>query len=590
MARAGLRVRLLAGTVLVAAGAVAATAWLAVQGTTGSIAEQQDAMERVSVQAYTTLVDYAATHADWHAVQPTLTQLSVYTGTRVVLTPVGGASVSSSPGPAGPGATAPPLQIDPLAVDNSVAGTRFPDGIAPAVVGPFQLTTQEHADLEARVETDVKCLQDHRIAATIAEVRSGRPYLRLTQPDEPSSPCAKVLGAAGWPVGYQDTTRVTPTPTEQAALDRITHAMKTCLPSATDPTVVLDARGEVRPAAGLQDPQLGKCLVDARRQVLRPYVAPIAYLQVTTDESDRRAGIGLSSDGLLRIAGVTAIVLVLTVGVAMLLANRVIRPVRALTAATRRMRAGDGSARARVRARWEIAELAGAFNEMAEHAARTEEQRRDLISDVSHELRTPLGTIRGWLVATQDGVAELDDELVSSLLQETSVLQHLVDDLRDLALADAGMLRLDRVEVNATDLLRHVAAAHGDRVDTDVPDDLLVEADPVRLHQIVGNLLGNAVRHTPPDGRIRLHGHRDGPDVLITVTDTGTGIAPEDLPHVFDRFWRADKSRTRRTGGSGLGLAIVRKLAEAQDGAVTVTSALGEGSTFTLRMPAPADR
>ncbi|MGH8922267.1 MAG: sensor histidine kinase, partial [Actinomycetes bacterium] len=248
------------------------------------------------------------------------------------------------------------------------------------------------------------------------------------------------------------------------------------------------------------------------------------------------------------------------------------------------------SARARVRARWEIAELAGAFNEMAEHAARTEGQRRELISDVSHELRTPLGTIRGWLIAAQDGLADLDDELVTSLLQETLFLQHLVDDLRDLALAEAGTLRLERVELNGTELLRHVAAAHGGRVAVDVPDDLLVEADPVRLRQIVGNLLANAVRHTPPDGRIGLAGRRAGRDVLITVTDTGAGIAPEDVAHVFDRFWRADKSRTRRTGGSGLGLAIVRKLAEAQGGDVTVTSALGEGSTFTLRMPAPEDR
>jgi two-component system sensor histidine kinase BaeS len=584
MARAGLRARLLAGTVLVAAGAVAATAWLAVQGTTGSIAEQQRVVDRASGQVYSSLENYAAKHADWHAVQPTLVEMAASTGTRLVLTPVGGAPISSSPGPPGPVATGPSVQIDPLAVDSTMGGARFPDGIDPAVVGPFQLTTQEHADLEARIEDDLKCLS----GGTIIEVPSGRPYLRLAQ-EEKSSPCAKNLAEAGWPIGYQDTPRVTPMATEQAALERITRAMRTCLPPAKDPTVVLDARGEVRPSAGLQDPQIATCLVEARRQVLRPYVAPVAHFQVTAAESSRQAGIGLDSEGLLRIAGVTAIVLVLTVGVAMLLANRVIRPVRALTAATRRMRAGDGAARARVRARWEIAELADAFNEMAEHAARTEEQRRELISDVSHELRTPLGTIRGWLVAAQDGVADLDDELVSSLLQETSVLHHLVDDLRDLALADAGMLRLDRVEVNATDLLRHIAAAYGDCVGTDVPEDLLVEADPVRLHQIVGNLLANAVRHTPPDGRIGLRGLRAGPDVLITVTDTGTGIAPEDLPHVFDRFWRADKSRTRRTGGSGLGLAVVRKLAEAQGGDVTVTSTLGEGSTFTLRMPAPAE-
>jgi two-component system sensor histidine kinase BaeS len=589
VASRGLRVRLLGGTVLVAAGAVAATAWLAVQGTTGSIAEQQDQVNEVSAQAYGSLVDYAATHTDWSGVQPTLAGMSASLGSRVTLTPVGGAPIAGSPGPSGPVHTGPSLQIDPLAVDNAMARTQFPDGIDPAVVGPFRLSTAEHADLEARIEDDVKCLQARGVAVTIAEVPGGRPYLRLTE--AVASPgCVKDLIIANWPIGFQDTPQVTPTPTEQTVLERLTLAMKNCLTQDGNVAVVLDAHGEARPAAGMHDPRVARCLVDARRQLLRPYVAPIAYLQVTSERSSRQAGFGLSPDGLLRIAGATAIVLVLTVGVAMLLANRVIRPVRELTAATRRMRAGDGDARARVRAGWEIAELAAAFNEMAAHAARTEEQRRELISDVSHELRTPLGTIRGWLIATQDGVADLDDELVASLVQETSFLERLVDDLRDLALADAGMLRLDRVEVDATDLLRHVAAAHGARVDPRIPDDLLVDTDPVRLRQIVGNLLANAVRHTPPDGRIGLSGRRDGPDVLITVTDTGAGIAPEDLPHVFDRFWRADKSRTRRTGGSGLGLAIVRKLAEAQGGDVTVTSTLGGGSTFTLRLPAPADR
>ncbi|MEV7045049.1 ATP-binding protein [Amycolatopsis sp. NPDC051061] len=589
MASRGLRVRLLGGTVLVAAGAVAATAWLAVQGTTGSIAEQQVRVNEMSAQVYGSLVDYAATHTDWSGVRPTLAGLSSNLGAGITLTPVGGGPIAGSADPSDPVQTGPSLQIDPLAVDNALARTQFPDGIDPAVVGPFRLSTAEHADLEARIEADVQCLRARGAAATIAEVPGGRPYLRLAQ-GVASPDCVKDLNVANWPIGFQDTPKVTPTPTEQAALEQLVPAMKSCLGRGEGVTVALDAHGEVRPAAGMHDRRVTQCLVDARRQLLRPYVAPIAYLQVTSARSNRQAGFGLSPDGLLRIAGATAIVLVLTIGVAMLLANRVIRPVRELTTATRCMRAGDADARAQVRASWEIAELATAFNEMAAHAARTEDQRRELISDVSHELRTPLGTIRGWLIATQDGVAELDDELVASLVQETLFLQHLVDDLRDLALADADMLSLERVEVDATELLRHVSAAHDARVDVSIPDGLLVEADPVRLRQIVGNLLANAVRHTPPDGRITVSGHRHGPSVLITVADTGAGIAPEDLPHVFDRFWRADKSRTRRTGGSGLGLAIVRKLAEAQGGGVTVTSTPGRGSTFTLCLPAPGDR
>src|SRR5581483_4517072 len=199
----------------------------------------------------------------------------------------------------------------------------------------------------------------------------------------------------------------------------------------------------------------------------------------------------------------------------------------------------------------------------------------------SHELRTPLGSLRGWLVAAQDGVVALDPELVSSLLEETLLLQHLVDDLGDLALADAGQLRLEPVEVDLGALLRHVAATGVGRVTVVADEDPVLVADPIRLRQIVGNLVANAVRHTPPDGRITLTARADGRDVLIEVTDSGAGIPPEDLPHVFDRFWRADKSRSRRTGGSGLGLAIVRQLVEAHGGAIAAASTPGVGTTFT---------
>jgi two-component system sensor histidine kinase BaeS len=252
------------------------------------------------------------------------------------------------------------------------------------------------------------------------------------------------------------------------------------------------------------------------------------------------------------------------------------------------MRAGDRSARAEVRANWEIAELAAAFNQMSEHVATTENQRKDLMSDISHELRTPLGTIRGWLVAAQDGIAELDPELVESLLEETLVLQHLIDDLQELASADAGEFRLRPEPMDAGELLAQVAAAHAGDLVVETSGNLQLYADPVRLRQAVGNLVVNAVRHTPPDGRIVLRGRRLRDEVVIEVSDTGSGIAAEHLPHVFDRFWRADRSRTRATGGSGLGLAIVRHLVEAHGGTVTVDSTPAAGTTFTLRLPAPA--
>jgi two-component system sensor histidine kinase BaeS len=218
-----------------------------------------------------------------------------------------------------------------------------------------------------------------------------------------------------------------------------------------------------------------------------------------------------------------------------------------------------------------------------------------MVSDVAHELRTPLSNIRSWLEAAEDGLATSvsDPALTTALLHEAMQLQHIIDDLQDLAAADAGRLRLHPEHVRLGELLDQVITAHEGGADaaavtlrTSILGDPDLTADPVRLRQATGNLVSNAIRHTPAGGSVTVHaGAADG-QVTIAVSDTGEGIAAEDLPHVFDRFWRADKSRTRRTGGSGLGLAIARGIVEGHGGEIAVTSVPGRGSTFTLRMPA----
>jgi two-component system sensor histidine kinase BaeS len=215
-----------------------------------------------------------------------------------------------------------------------------------------------------------------------------------------------------------------------------------------------------------------------------------------------------------------------------------------------------------------------------------------MVSDVAHELRTPLTNIRSWLEAAQDGLAEPDPQLIDLLLEEAVLLQHIIDDLRDLAAADAGSLRVHPEPVRVGDLLAQVAEAHrsaaeaaGVGLRTEVPGHLEAVVDPVRLRQMVGNLVSNGVRHTPAGGSVTVSATA-GPDGLsIAVQDTGVGIAPADLPRIFDRFWRADTSRARATGGSGLGLSIARKLAETHGGDITVTSVPGAGTTFTIRLP-----
>jgi signal transduction histidine kinase/phosphopantetheinyl transferase len=294
------------------------------------------------------------------------------------------------------------------------------------------------------------------------------------------------------------------------------------------------------------------------------------------------------------IGGVAALALGLTVS------QRILKPVDALTAAVRRMGAGDLDQRVPVAAADEIGELASAFNAMAGNLARTERLRRTMVTDVAHELRTPLTNLRGYLEAIQDGVALPDPEVIASLHEEALHLSRLVDDLQDLALAEAGQLPLERQPLAVADFVGPVArlvapraAAAGVSVEAHLPSGLpAVDADPVRARQIVHNLVGNAVRHTPAGGAVRVAARRAGEDVEVTVADSGEGIPPEHLPHVFERFYRADRSRSRATGGAGIGLAVVRQLVEAHGGRVAVESTPGRGTTmrFTLPIAAPVAR
>ncbi|MFF8764570.1 ATP-binding protein [Nocardiopsis dassonvillei] len=352
------------------------------------------------------------------------------------------------------------------------------------------------------------------------------------------------------------------------------------------------------------DARTSACLDSARREQLDPYVAPAALLFTDDPEAEASGVVPLTGEGLVRVFGVVLLVLVLTVVVSVAVSTRLVRPVRALTDAVRRMREGRGDSRVEVRDSGELGQLADAFNEMAEHLERLEKQRRAMVSDVSHELRTPLSNLRGWLEAAQDGVADLDRERMGMLVGETLLLQDIVDDLQDLALADAGKLRLSPEPVDAGALVEQVvdsqrlrAAGAGLRLVAEAGDeagheagDVVVVADRTRLVQVVGNLLGNALRHTPAPGTVTVRARRSGGEAVVEVADTGVGIPAEDLPHVFDRFWRADKSRNRRTGGSGLGLAIVRNLVELHGGSVAVESVVGEGTTFTVRLPLEGPR
>lgn len=293
------------------------------------------------------------------------------------------------------------------------------------------------------------------------------------------------------------------------------------------------------------------------------------------------------------LAGVVASVVALLLG--SWLFFQIVSPIQRLTVAAQKIAAGDLGQRIPTQARDEIGGLATAFNQMADSLAQHEELRRNLMADVAHELRTPLTVIQGNLEAMLDGVLPTNPQEIATLRDETALLARLVTDLRLLSLAEAGQLKLDRVKIDPAELVaRAVEPFHLQAQSSQIelameiaPNLPSVHVDADRIAQVIRNLLSNALRHTPSGGRVTVTCGKEKPhNLLITVADNGEGIPSDDLPYVFDRFYRADKSRSRASGGSGIGLAIVKQLVEAHGGKVWAESeGLGKGSTFAFLLP-----
>jgi signal transduction histidine kinase len=275
------------------------------------------------------------------------------------------------------------------------------------------------------------------------------------------------------------------------------------------------------------------------------------------------------------------------------LSRRILAPVKALTSAAERVGRGDFSQRVKTKDKGELGELANTFNSMASDLERAEKLRQNMVADVAHELRTPLSNIRGYLEALRDGVIKPDAETIRSLSEEATLLSRLVDDLQELSLAEAGELKLDCQAEDIAELINQtVAAVRGQpavkkiSVSIDLPDKLPpVNIDSHRISQVLRNLLENAVAHTAKGGSITVAAKQRDSWVEVSVTDTGEGIPAEDLPNIFERFYRVDKSRARATGGSGLGLTIAKRLVEAHGGKIEAHSELGKGSRFTFTLP-----
>jgi two-component system, OmpR family, sensor histidine kinase BaeS len=307
------------------------------------------------------------------------------------------------------------------------------------------------------------------------------------------------------------------------------------------------------------------------------------------------SGIG-AGDSSLRVtllraialaAGLAALLALLT-GLAV--ARRITRPVARLIAVTKSMAGGDRTARAGdIRAPGELRELASAFDQMADALDREDMIRRDMVADLAHELRTPVAVLQAGHEALLDGVAEPTPGELSSLRDEVLRLARMVDDLQTLTAADTAALHLARrscdladIAANAAGSLAHRFEAAGIDLDRDL-SGVRVTGDPRWLHQVVSNLLTNALKFTPAGGRVTVRTAASGADAVLEVTDTGAGIPADELPRIFDRFWRG--RGTAHTSGSGIGLTIAAELARAHGGQLTAVSTEGKGTTMTLRLP-----
>jgi signal transduction histidine kinase len=299
------------------------------------------------------------------------------------------------------------------------------------------------------------------------------------------------------------------------------------------------------------------------------------------------------NDALVRgaiIAGLAGIALGLVI------ARGLAAPLRRLSLAARRIAQGDLGHRVPIGGPVELAELARDFNDMAGSLERSERLRQNMVADIAHELRTPVSVLQGNLRAILDDVYPLEKAEIATLYDETLMLSRLITDLHELALAEAGQLSLTLqpaelapIVQRVTALFSELAAQNGVALRSTVPEALPpVLVDPDRTAQVIHNLLANALRHTPAGGQVEVVVTRHGAVVEVAVADSGAGIAPEDLPHVFERFWRADRARTRERGGSGLGLAIARAFVERQGGHIGVRSAPGQGTRFWFTLPLSA--
>lgn len=539
------QLRVLLLTMLIAVTATTATAWLTLRQASRELTKSVTAGQDDVALITATLSEHGRRLGTWDGVGPQVQSLSRQTGQRVRVVTESGAMLADSDLLAGRAArptAGPPSLVDPrpalrIPVDGSAH--RLAEDMLTAIV-TYQLVLQ-----------NVACLTRVGLAVKAEPPLYGIPVFVSSHPEQPESTRCKVV------------------------------AKKIRPPMTRSQLAVL-----VRPCATPATGRAVECLQRVFIQQISSFAPqPLqVYIGVHDEEPPQLAG-----DSVSLTAGVVAAAAIIS---ALLLSRQVLRPIAALTIASRRLGAGELTERVHVSGKDELAELGRTFNRMADSLQRSEERQRRMVADVAHELRTPLANLRGYLEALKDGVLPASPELLASLHEEALLQQRIVDDLQDLAMAEAGAMTLHLGRIDLAELVETCRTTHGALAEAagialvvDAPKPVNVDGDPDRLRQVVGNLLRNAIAATGPGGTITLTVRSESTGATLSVTDTGIGIGPEDLPHTFDRFWRADSSRGRLSGGSGLGLAIARQIITNHDGTITAASRPGVGTAFTITLP-----
>jgi two-component system sensor histidine kinase BaeS len=560
------RLRVLALALFIAVTATTATAWLTLRQASRQLTETITADRRETALITDRLAAYGREYGTWARLDGTVRALASQTGERIRVVDEAGSLLTDSDLLAGRPArpvTGPALLIDPRPTIQLAPTTGPP--LLTAVQYTWAQVTYYHLGL--------------RYAACLTE--AGVPAR--------STPTAS---------GVPDYSAVLARPRDLTAADRCqarSHAESQSLLTASKALLRGSLAGlppRFRAAAQRcgqpSATRLATCLQAAFTVQIGEY-APDRVQVYLGAGTDRPATLRWRSSAL-GVLGVGTVAML----AAWLLSRRVLRPIGALTAASRRLGAGDRGERVEVAGRDELADLGREFNRMAAALQDSEERQRRMVADVAHELRTPLANLRGYLEALSDGVLPPTPELFASLHEEALLQQRIVDDLQDLALAEAGTLAYHRGQVDLAELAEACRTAHDPQtraaglvVAVEAAGPVRIDGDADRLRQVVGNLVRNAVAATPAGGTITLRVRAGEGRATIEVADTGAGIAAADLPYVFDRFWRGDRSRGRPSGG-GLGLAIAQRIVTDHGGSISVTSQPGRGTTFTIALPLTA--